>query len=152
VYKPGMLNKDVTGVNTGANQHGHKHVYPISYLKPVPRQVSNVEKTPICIETKDLRVLLLNVCGVRSKLKGVELENCINEYDIIMLTETKLCDASSASIRIPGYKLIPNNRKKAKTSSGGVAALIKVELLQDYEIVKGTCDFVLWLRSNKMKK
>jgi exonuclease III len=96
----------------------------------------------------NISCLLLNVCGLRSKLKGVEFENVMSKYDIVMLTETKLSDNSPNDIEIPGYKFFPKNRKKAKAASGGVAVFIRDRLLADCEFVEGNCEFVLWFKIN----
>jgi hypothetical protein len=75
----------------------------------------------------------------------VEFENFIKNYDIVLLCETKLCDTFSDSIQIPGYQLIPRNRKGSKIASGGVAALIKEDICENFQPVQGNCDFALWL-------
>jgi exonuclease III len=99
------------------------------------------------VKQKSIKCLSLNVCGLKSKLRGVELESLINRYDIIMLSETKLTDSNPCKFEIPGYKLIPKNRQKAKAASGGVAFIVREELLKEFEIIYGNCEFVLWMKS-----
>ena len=85
-----------------------------------------------------LKCALLNVCGLRKKLIGIEFEIFVNSYDIVFLTETKLPEQmSSNDLNIPGYTMMCKNRKNAKHASGGVAILIKNEYINKCEIVEG---------------
>jgi exonuclease III len=121
---------------------------PQNCVNVIPREPFNGDKskTDNHVNPGILRCLLLNVCGLSSKLKGVEFTNCISEYDVVMLTETKLSDKSPNDINIPGYKFLPKNRKNARAASGGVAVLIKDSLTEYFEPQDGNCEFVLWLK------
>jgi exonuclease III len=135
--------------------NGDKHQGKGPKLESNYRQLVNVGKSgsmPPGSEIINIRILLLNICGLNSKLKGVEFENMIKDYDIVFLTETKLSDAVSNSVKIPGFQLIPQNRKRSKAASGGVAALIKEDLTKYFVPETGNCEFVLWLKTTKVTK
>jgi exonuclease III len=97
-------------------------------------------------DPQNITFLSLNVCGLKSKLKGVEFENMLRKYDIVMLSETKLNRISAGSIDIPGFKFMPKNRSGAKAASGGVGVFIKDNLYQHCVELEGKCEFVLWLK------
>ena len=79
--------------------------------------------TRICEESeKVLNILLINICGLKSKLKAPDLEETISHHNMIVLIETKLDDLDF--IHLNNIKLINNNRKYRKTASGGVAVLV----------------------------
>ena len=71
------------------------------------------DNTRICKESeKVLNVHLINICGLKSKLKAPGFEETISHHNMIVLTETKLDDLDS--IHINNFKLINNNRKYKK--------------------------------------
>ena len=69
---------------------------------------------------------LINVCGLKTRLKNAEFSEYINKFDIILLTETKLDNLDDISV--PRFHLMNKNRKHKKRASGGVAVLISDEL------------------------
>ena len=80
------------------------------------------DNTRICEESeKVLNLLLINICGLKSKLKAPVFEETICHHNMIVLTETKLDDFDS--IHINNFQFINNNRKNIKKASGGVAVL-----------------------------
>ena len=97
-------------------------------------------------DEKVLNLLSLNVCGIISKLRGIELENIISGYDCVLLTETKL--AANCSLHIDGFTTFQKTRQNAKSASGGVAILIKSDLEPYFEVTQGKCDFAVWLKSS----
>ena len=54
-------------------------------------------------------LLLIDVCGLKSKLKAPDFEETISHDNMIVFTGTKLDDLDS--IHINNFKLINNNRK-----------------------------------------
>lgn len=48
----------------------------------------------------DLRMLSLNVCGVKNKLNYDEFVNLINKHDIVGLTETQTDDTDKIQIHL----------------------------------------------------
>ena len=70
---------------------------------------------------KILNILLVNICGLKSKLKAPDFDEAISHHNMIVLTETKLDDLDSTHIN--NFKLINNNRKYRKKASGGVLSI-----------------------------
>lgn len=97
----------------------------------------------------DLRVLSLNVCGVKNKLSYDEFTNLINKHDIVGLTEPKTDDTDG--IEIPGFVTFMKNRKKlhvTKTRSGGIMlhVVVKDDFVKYVKILNTDCKiYVLWL-------
>ena len=72
----------------------------------------------------ELKLLSLNVCGLRNKLRYPEFVELINSYDLIGVQETKLDDADC--LEIPGYTIICHNRQTiSRYRSGGTALIAK---------------------------
>lgn len=93
-----------------------------------------------------LTLLLINVCGLKSKLKSIDFEEYIQPYDLIFLTETKLDDLDE--ININGFDIIYKNRKGAKRASGGIAVLInnQNEISNHFEIFNKDDSDIIWLK------
>ena len=73
----------------------------------------------------NLKILSINVCGLKKKLNTPEFVNLINSYDIIGVQETRLDDADC--ITIPGYTVVCQNRQKlSRYRSGGKAVIIMI--------------------------
>lgn len=70
-------------------------------------------------ETDSLNVALLNVCGLKTKLKVPDFGNFAQKFEIVCLTETKLDEVDT--VDLPGYVLFRKDRIKKKRASGGVA-------------------------------
>ena len=60
-------------------------------------------------EEYNLKILTLNVCGLKSKLCIPEFITLIKHYDIIGIQETKLDDVDL--VQVNGYQIFTNNRK-----------------------------------------
>ena len=69
-----------------------------------------------------LNILLIIICGLKSKLNTPDFEETINHHNMTALTGAKLDDFDS--IPMNNFKLINNNRKYRKKASGGVAVLV----------------------------
>ena len=76
----------------------------------------------------NLKILSINVCGLKKKLNTPEFVNLINSYDIIGVQETRLDDADC--ITIPSYTVVCQNRQKlSRYRSGGTAVIIRDTIL-----------------------
>ena len=81
-----------------------------------------------CISNRNrgsIRILGLNVCSLKAKLKYNVLEEYIREYDILCLSETKLDEIDNANIILEGFKPFYNHRKEFVHRSGGLAIFVK---------------------------
>ena len=103
----------------------------------------NQQNTPTYKPTK-LLMSLINVCGVKTRMKSVEFYNFINNYDVILMTETKLDELDQ--IAFPGFKLITENRLFKRKASGGVAALISEKVQSRVSLINNTQQDSLWLK------
>lgn len=76
------------------------------------------------VNYKQLKVLSLNVCGLRSKINIPDFLEYMSDFDILCFTETKI-DAYDEII-IPGFELLPPLiREKCKRKSGGISVFVK---------------------------
>jgi hypothetical protein len=101
------------------------------------------------IAKSHLKFVSLNACGIKSKLLSYDFENFIKKYDIVCITETKLCD--SDSLELDGFSVFMKNRSKAKRNSGGVAVLVRKDLTNYVEILDSQSDFNMWFKiSNEL--
>ena len=73
-------------------------------------------------------LLNYNVGGLGSKLKFPEFDDFINEYDLIVLTETMLDD--TCDCEIPNFTLFKKNRGICKKKSGGIGVLVRDEIIK----------------------
>lgn len=97
---------------------------------------------------QDIKILSLNVCGLKSKLKIPEFTDMLNLYDIIAIQETKLDDADS--VELPGYTIICQNRKKiSRYRSGGTAFIYKNSLKHHIVPMKSHSKLIQWIRISK---
>ena len=94
----------------------------------------------------NITCVILNVCGLMTKLRSLDFDFCIPEYDLIFLTETKLDDLDI--IVIDGFHCHTMNRTTFKYKSGGVGLLVKNSLSNTIEIVHGDTNCGLWFTSN----
>ena len=89
-----------------------------------------------------IRLLSLNVCGLKSKLNCPEFCKLISEHEIIGLQESKLDDVDY--ICVPGYKIYHNNRKAvSRYRSGGITLLVKDELSPFVTVLKNESKLAL---------
>ena len=106
------------------------------------------DNTRICEESeKVLTILLIIICGQKSKLKAPDFEDTISHHNMIVLTETKLDDLDS--IHINNFKLINNNRKYRKKASGGVAVLVHNSISSYVTEMDIQFKYTLWISVSK---
>lgn len=102
-------------------------------------------------ELVNIKCLLINVGGLRTKLKALEFEEYIEPYDLVCLTETKLTEIDD--IEVPGFVLHSKARIRRKRASGGVAIFVKssqAPMIERIEI-DTPCDCeMLWLNLNNI--
>ncbi|CAG2219780.1 unnamed protein product [Mytilus edulis] len=90
-----------------------------------------------------VKVLALNVCDLKSKLKSPELEVLCNNYDILCFSESKLDQYDV--INIKHFKSLPPlNRKNAKRKSGGIIVFVRDYLFENVEVLNSSNENVLW--------
>ena len=96
---------------------------------------------------ENISILVLNICGLKSKLKGPDFFSFISKFDLVCLSETKLSKIDS--VNIPGYVTHTLNRESCKKRSGGVALLVKSQYNSFVEVMKSDSQCVLWCRLRK---
>lgn len=98
--------------------------------------------------SRDLKVLSLNVCGLKSKCYSPDFISFLNCYDIVGLQETKLDDLDH--LEIPNFVLFFKNRKTiSRRKSGGIALAVKTHLVKYVKIIETDCNLVLWFSLDK---
>ena len=76
---------------------------------------------------KNLKLLSLNTCGLKSKLYIPEFHTFVSNFDIIGFQESKT--DSLDTLTLPNYKLMCKHRKHiAKKKSGGIVVAYKSHL------------------------
>ena len=113
---------------------------------------SNIEH--VTHESKLLSCCLINVCGLKPKLLSPDFENFISQFDMLVLTETKMSDLDSTDNLFLDFDILYKNRKSAKRASGGVALLTKknisnhVHMIEIDNVSDQTVnnDFVMWVK------
>lgn len=92
-----------------------------------------------------------NVNGICRKLVDDDFLNYINDYDILLLTET--WNARTTNININGYKSFvcprPRTNTRAKRASGGVIVYYKQWLENKLELVKTDYRGIIWFKLKK---
>ena len=79
-------------------------------------------------------------CGLQSQQNCPQSLTLISQYEIICIQESKLGDADIISI--PGYQIFTKNRTQlSRYRSGGIALLVKEEILPFINIIKMTVIF-----------
>ena len=112
----------------------------------IPSQ-NNLRQHGCTIE--EIKLLSLNVCGLKSRLKTPEFHELISSYDIIGVQETKLDDADS--IEIPGYSSVCQNRRKlSRYRSGGTAVIVKDSLSQYITHENSNSKLVQWFSISRL--
>jgi hypothetical protein len=108
---------------------------------PTNLQDCIVESRVFCSNNAtNLRFVLLNVCGLRSKSLFPELVSFINNYDCVCFVETK-CDMFDC-ISFDGYKCFSSTRKNR---SGGIMVCIRDKYAKGINQLEGLSENVLWL-------
>ena len=95
-----------------------------------------------------LSVVSINVNSLKSKLKAPDFEEYIAAHDIVTLSETKL-NCLDNQLEITGFDIFSNTRKNCKTSSGGVAIMVKKHLSKSIEILKSGNENILLCKLKK---
>ena len=106
---------------------------------------NEIANTDINNDYTKLRILSLNVCGLKSKLIIHDFSLLISKYDILCFQESKTDETDCKPDLIPGCTTYFNNRKCIRPS-GGIVISVKHELA---DIVK-VCDkinsqYISWL-------
>ena len=72
----------------------------------------------------NISTVLINsgLCGIKTRPKGEAFHVFIQNFDIIVMTETKL--DSLGDITVPGFRLYTKTQFFLKKASGGIAALV----------------------------
>lgn len=83
---------------------------------------------------ESLKFTSLNVCGLLSKLKHPDFITEINKYDVVGLSETKMDDLDDVDVN--GYTCFAKCRLICKRRSGGVALLVRTDLLSRITITE----------------
>ena len=98
-----------------------------------------------------LKILSLNVCGIKSKLNCPEFIDLIKSYDVIGVQETKLDDIDCIHcIQLPGYEIICKNRKKmTRYRSGGIAVLVNSKFSPFIKFHENKSSLVQWFTNSK---
>ena len=97
-------------------------------------------------ENTNVKVLGLNVCGLKSKANNGIFEQYIKHYDIVCLSETKI-NPNVDIVSIPGYTCINMDRKKTCFKTGGIAILVKAEIREYVKILtENMSKCVLWVK------
>jgi hypothetical protein len=95
-----------------------------------------------------VKLLNLNVCGLRSKVISDDFGEYLRQFGIIFLTETKLDDVDD--ITIAGYEVLRKNRHHCSTHpSGGVCRLIQKDFFKFCKVLDNDHKHVLWCRIEK---
>ena len=104
-----------------------------------------------CLQPKSdvFSVLYINVGGIKTKLKGVDVEQYIEQFDLVCLGETKLDRLDD--IVIPGYKCYMLNRTVCKAKSGWIASLIKEYLLAFVKPLESSNECVFWFEIDEQQ-
>ena len=78
-----------------------------------------------------------------------EFNAMINKYDIICVQESKLDDVDS--VEIQGYEVFMHNRKRiSRHRSGGIALIVKTELLPYIKVINSKSQLIVWFGISKL--
>ena len=95
-------------------------------------------------ETCELKISHIDVCGLKSKLLSPEFETFLCSYDIIGISETKLCEEDIISF--PGYNFFSKNRQTCTKKSGGLGYFVKNEILHHVEVIPIDSEYMVAMR------
>ena len=137
---------------------GEEHYQSMGSNKPSRLSVSDEtsykqdidSRKPEAFSTKNLKVLAINTCGLRSKLNYPEFVELIHSYDINGVQETKLDNIDS--IRVPGYEIICQNRNElSRCRSGGTALIVKSSIFPFIKTHESKSKLIQWFSiSNRL--
>ena len=110
-------------------------------------------KSPtISHDVSNLMISALNVNGLSNKLECPLLLETVNNYDIIILTETWLPE--NKTIEIDGYSnnvnlnIYRKKQKRERKCSGGIAVIVKNNLIKGVSMIKKNSN-IIWLKLRK---
>ena len=117
-----------------------------AYSEPDDHIRTNEQTPQVQYKKYDLKLLGLNVCGLKSKLNNDVLETYIANYDIIFLSETKV-KSKYDCLQITGFNFISPPKDNVNSKFSDVLILVKCEL-SDYVTVIPDCmsKCVLWIK------
>lgn len=96
----------------------------------------------------DLKLLSINVCGLKSKLVCPEFIDYLNTFDIIACEETKLDNFDD--IHLDQHQCVFKHRKqKVLRKSGGIAVLVRNEIFKFFSSIDSDCEYVQWFKMSK---
>lgn len=78
----------------------------------------------ITITTIKIKILNWNARGIKNKKE--ELSNKLYDYDIVIVTETKM--NNKESLKFKGYSVVEKNYPIKNKSSGGIAIIVRQDL------------------------
>ena len=104
-----------------------RNIVDAEFVNPVK---AFVNKTKV----KQLKFMSLNVGSIKGKLKYPDFHEYVKHFDILCFTETKLCDTDH--IDIEGYLCFMKNRRSFKRKSGGIAVLVRADLISKITFVE----------------
>ena len=91
-----------------------------------------------------LNITYLNVCGISSKLLNPDFETLINNYDILVLVETKTDEYDN--IKLPNeYACYAKHRKKIKKKSGGIIIIYRMIFSKFLKFIQSDSECVQWV-------
>jgi len=92
-----------------------------------------------------LKTATLNVCGIIRRSSFPDFKQCVAQYDMLFICETKL--DTYDIISITEYTFISQpRRKKYIRKSGGLGAFIHNDILKYVSCIETDSDYVLWLK------
>lgn len=90
-----------------------------------------------------IQILSINVGGLQRRLQGPDFEDFIQNYSLICIQETHFDGFDS--INIEGFTALPLMiRKRARNRSGGIAILVKDNMLDKVKILKNSGENFYW--------
>lgn len=99
----------------------------------------------------NLKLLSLNVCGLKSKLIIPEFKDLLSDHDIIGFQETKLDFVDEEQFCHGFYMFYKSRHKVSKDKSGGLAIAVKNSIAKYISILETASKLVLWFKiSNKL--
>lgn len=94
-------------------------------IKIEKHRIVNIKEEKKTTTTTKIKVLNWNARGIRNKKE--ELSTRLQEYDIVILTETKM--NNKESLKFKGYNVVEKNSPTTtKNSAGGIAIIVRNDL------------------------
>eukprot|EP00745_Piridium_sociabile_P022928 TRINITY_DN35768_c1_g1_i1.p1 TRINITY_DN35768_c1_g1~~TRINITY_DN35768_c1_g1_i1.p1 ORF type:complete len:178 (-),score=27.35 TRINITY_DN35768_c1_g1_i1:27-560(-) len=98
------ITREANNAPSKDNEDKDNRTYPndACFVQPSPQSFKKISLPALDVNPKrKMSVLALNVCGLRRKMLSPDLLQLINDYDVVVLSETKLDDMDR--INIPGF-------------------------------------------------